>query len=98
MKWERRQTKFGLLTVPVRNYGDLSKAMSSDIKRISTSLKGMLEAVKQEVTACEDEVRQAQTETIDAVGMTRDMIKGVRSDVAELRGLLGVNTNNPPQD
>lgn len=72
--------------------------MSSDIKRISVSLKGMLDAVRAEVTACEDEVRQAQTETLDAVGLTRGMIKDVRSDVAELRGLLGVNTNFPPSE
>jgi hypothetical protein len=98
VKWEERLTKFGVVKIPVRAYGDISKAMSSDVKRVSSTLKDMLKEVKQQVTACEDDVRMAHKETLDAVGMARGMMKQVRDDVAELRGLLGENSNFPPSE
>lgn len=71
--------------------------MNADVKRVSTSLRGLIDAVKKEVDAAEVEVNAAKDETIEAVTMTRDMVQGVRSDVAELRALLGGQTNNPPK-
>jgi hypothetical protein len=71
--------------------------MTADVKRVSTSLKGMMDAIKKEVDAAEAEVVAAQDETIMAVGMTRSMVRGLRDDVADLRALLGGATNNPPE-
>jgi hypothetical protein len=84
-----------LKAVP-RDYG--RKTEMSDVKRVTSSLKGMMVAVKKEIDAAEAEVAAAQDETIMAVGMTRAMVRGVRDEVAELRALLGGATNNPPTE
>jgi len=70
--------------------------MTADVKRLSGSLKGMMDAVKKQIDAAQEEVLAAQGETITAIDMTREVMKKHRDDVAELRALLGENSNNPP--
>lgn len=93
MRWEAVNTKFGQIRTPKR----LPYDMSTDVKRVTGSLKTMLDAVKSEVQACEQDVANAHKETLDTVHMARTMMKTVRDDVSELRQLLGVNSNFPPE-
>jgi hypothetical protein len=96
MRWNAVDSKFG--TILTKQFQPERFSMTADVKRVSNSLRGMMDAVKREIDAAEEEVHAAKNETIQAVSMTREMVKGVRSDVAELRALLGGASNNPPED
>jgi Mg2+ and Co2+ transporter CorA len=100
MAEKRSHPVYGIITVDELKRIQSKKGqsgMTADVKRVSTSLKGMMDAIKKEVDAAEAEVVAAQDETIMAVGMTRSMVRGLRDDVADLRALLGGATNNPPE-
>lgn len=72
--------------------------MSAEVKNVSEVVKTTVQEVKEVATQVADRLRQKTDEAKLALGLVDQFGNELGKATAELRGLLGISTNNPPED
>lgn len=72
--------------------------MSAEVKNVSEVVKGVVQEVKDTATQVADRLRKKSDEAKLALGMVDQFGDELGKATSELRGLLGISTNNPPPE
>jgi ABC-type transporter Mla subunit MlaD len=70
--------------------------MSGQVKGVTDVVKEVHDLNKHAATVA-DEMRKNIADVKDALAMTQELSTALRDAGAELRGTLGIQTNNPPK-
>ena len=68
----------------------------SDIKRAAGAFKGLQDSVKRTVANMEAECNDAKTQFEDTANKASNVVKGMKSEMAEFNSLLSEVSNFPP--
>lgn len=72
--------------------------MSAEVKSVSEVVKSTVQDVKDTALQVADRLRAKTAEAKQALGLVDQFGDELGKATAELRGLLGVQTNSPPPD
>jgi len=86
----------GLEVVPARTVKEEGE-MSQDVKQV-TDVARQIADVGVEARKISADLKASISEVREALGVAGEVSNALRSAGAELRGVLGLNTNNPPLD
>jgi hypothetical protein len=88
--------RMGLEVVAARSSED-EEMSSTDVKQVTDSAKAIAQ-VAADARRIRQKLDQSIAEVNDALGIADGVADALRSAGAELRGALGAQTNNPPED
>ncbi len=71
--------------------------MSNDVKAVSDVAKE-LKGISDRARSLAAEMRQNIKDVTEALDVTQEVSKSLRDSGAELRGILGTQTNRPPSE
>ena len=79
-----------------RRWSKRKTVMSAEVKNVSGAVREVIKEVKEVAAEVSDKLRQKKDEAKQALGLVSEFGDELGNATAELRALLGVNTNNPP--
>ena len=82
---------------PSNNVNQENNVMSGEVQQVTEVAKDIVELGKR-ARGVSERLRQDINDTHQALDVAEDVSKALQTSAAELRGALGMTSNNPPDD